>query len=116
MCTTAANCTTTFRRRRSHPPARRATRSPSRATASCRAACCSTWRGLAVSIRCAPAGRVITPADLDAAEQAQGVHVDSGDVLLIRTGHITVFTTDGYREGYMRQMPGLGIASVERLH
>jgi len=63
-----------------------------------------------------PGGHVIMPADLDAAERAQGVHVDSGDVLLIRTGHITVFTTDGNREGYMRQMPGLGIAAVEWLH
>jgi kynurenine formamidase len=63
-----------------------------------------------------PAGRVITPQDLDAAERAQGVRVESGDVLLIRTGHITVFTKDVNREGYMRQMPGLGLASVAWLH
>ena len=63
-----------------------------------------------------PPGRAITPADLDAAEKAQGVRVESGDVLLIRTGHITVFTKDGNRVGYMRQMPGLGIDSVEWLH
>ena len=63
-----------------------------------------------------PPGRAITPADLDAAEKAQGVRVESGDVLLIRTGHITVFTKDGNRVGYMRQMPGLGIDSVEWLY
>lgn len=63
-----------------------------------------------------PPGRVIGPDDLDKAERAQGVQVESGDVLLVRTGHITVFTADGNREGYMRQMPGLGIACVEWLH
>ncbi len=65
--------------------------------------------------RLAP-GRAITPADLEAAERAQGARVASGDVLLVRTGHITVFTKDKNREGYMRQMPGLGMASVEWLH
>src|SRR5205814_1842635 len=34
----------------------------------------------------------------------------------LRTGHLAVFTRDGDREGYMRQMPGLGIACVEWLH
>ncbi len=63
-----------------------------------------------------PAGRAITPDDLEAAERAQGVRVESGDVLLVRTGHITVFKNDGDREGYMRRMPGLGIACVEWLH
>ena len=63
-----------------------------------------------------PPGRVITPADLEAAERAQAVRVASGDVLLIRTGHLNVFKVDGDRVGYMRQMPGLGIACVEWLH
>ncbi|HVN84138.1 MAG TPA: cyclase family protein [Candidatus Binatia bacterium] len=61
-------------------------------------------------------GYAITPADLDAAERAQGVRVERGDVLLVRTGHITVFTTDQDKIGYMKQMPGLGIACVEWLH
>ena len=65
--------------------------------------------------RLAP-GRVITPADLEAAERAQKVKVESGDVLLVRTGHMTVFTVDGDRVGYMRQMPGLGLACPEWLH
>jgi kynurenine formamidase len=62
------------------------------------------------------AGHAITPDDLETAERAQGVKVESGDVLLVRTGHLSVFTVDGDREGYMRRMPGLGIACVEWLH
>jgi kynurenine formamidase len=63
-----------------------------------------------------PVGRAITPDDLEAAERAQRVRVGSGDVLLLRTGHITVFTKDGDKIGYMKQMPGLGMASVAWLH
>jgi len=63
-----------------------------------------------------PPGRAITPADLETAERAQGVRAERGDVLLVRTGHLTVFTVDGDRVGYMRQMPGLGVACVEWLH
>jgi kynurenine formamidase len=61
-------------------------------------------------------GEVITPDDLEATERAEGVHVERGDVLLVRTGHLRVFTLDQNREGYMRVMPGLGIACVEWLH
>jgi len=69
-------------------------------------------RGVA---RLAP-GTAITPDDLEAAERAQGIRAERGDVLLVRTGHITVFTKDGNREGYMRQAPGLGVACAEWLH
>jgi kynurenine formamidase len=62
------------------------------------------------------AGRAIAPADLEAAERAQGVRVESGDVLLIRTGHMRAFTVDRDRVAYMKQMPGLGLACVEWLH
>ncbi|HEV7734224.1 MAG TPA: cyclase family protein [Candidatus Binatia bacterium] len=65
--------------------------------------------------RLAP-GLVIGPAELEAAERAQGVRVESGDVLLVRTGHIQCFTRDGDRVAYMRQMPGLGTACAEWLH
>jgi kynurenine formamidase len=61
-------------------------------------------------------GQVIGPAELEATERAQGVRVESGDVLLIRTGHMRAFTIDHDRVAYMKQMPGLGIASVEWLH
>lgn len=63
-----------------------------------------------------PAGQVITPRDLEDAEKRSGVKVSAGDVLLLRTGHITVFLHDQNREGYMRVMPGLGLASLEWLH
>jgi kynurenine formamidase len=62
-----------------------------------------------------PPGRPLLPTDLELCEQRQGVKVESGDVLLVRTGHITVFTADADRVGYMRQMPGLGLGAVEWL-
>ena len=64
--------------------------------------------------RLAP-GQVVTPDDLSAAERACGTAVESGDVLLLRTGHLWVFKQGGDRLGYMKQEPGLGLASVEWL-
>jgi kynurenine formamidase len=61
-------------------------------------------------------GEVVTPADLEAAERAQGVRAERGDVLLVRTGYIRVFTVYGERVFYMKQTPGLGLACVEWLH
>jgi kynurenine formamidase len=61
-------------------------------------------------------GYAITPADLDGAERAQRTRVEPGDVLLVRTGHMQVFTRDGDRVTYMKQMPGLGAACIEWLH
>jgi kynurenine formamidase len=61
-------------------------------------------------------GTAIQPADLDAAARAQGVQVERGDVLLVRTGHLSVFKSDGNRVGYMRMMPGLGMACAAWLH
>ena len=63
-----------------------------------------------------PPGRAITPADLEDCERRQRVRVESGDVLLVRTGHMAVFTVDRDRVGYMRQSPGLGVACVPWLH
>ena len=62
------------------------------------------------------AGHAISPAELEAAERAERVRVERGDVLLVRTGHLSVFKADGDRAGYMRMMPGLGIACAEWLH
>ena len=61
-------------------------------------------------------GVAIKPADLEAAERAAGVRVETGDVLLVRTGHLGVFKLDRDREGYLRRTPGLGMACVEWLH
>jgi kynurenine formamidase len=63
-----------------------------------------------------PPGHAITPAELEAAERRAGLRAERGDVVLVRTGHLGVFTGDGDRVGYMRQMPGLGVACVEWLH
>jgi kynurenine formamidase len=65
--------------------------------------------------RVAP-GTAITPDDLEAAARTQNVTVERGDVLLIRTGHLSVFKVDGDRVGYMRMMPGLGMACAAWLH
>ncbi len=65
--------------------------------------------------RLAP-GATIGPADLEAAERRQGVRVESGDALLLRTGHLAVFKRDGDRIGYMKQEPGIGIDTVPWLH
>jgi len=61
-------------------------------------------------------GTAVQPADLEAAARAQGVRVERGDVLLVRTGHLSVFKSDGDRVGYMRRMPGLGMACAAWLH
>ncbi len=63
-----------------------------------------------------PPGFVIRPEHLEAAEKAQQVCVRTGDALLVRTGHITVFTRDQNREAYMRQMPGLGLDCARWLY
>jgi kynurenine formamidase len=61
-------------------------------------------------------GEVITPADLEACERAQGTRAERGDVLLVRTGYMRVFTVYGDRVFYMKQTPGLGAACAEWLH
>lgn len=65
--------------------------------------------------RLAP-GHAIKPPELEAAEKAQGVRVATGDVLMIRTGHLSLFKNDGDRVGYMRTMPGLSLSCAEWLH
>ena len=45
------------------------------------------------------AGEAIFPEDLDAAEQAQGVRVEEGDVLLVRTGDYRRLLTKGIPDG-----------------
>jgi kynurenine formamidase len=61
------------------------------------------------------AGTPITPADLAAAERAQGVTVGEADFLLVRTGWRTRFLAEG-RDGWMSGEPGLGIDCAHWLH
>jgi kynurenine formamidase len=61
-------------------------------------------------------GEVITPADLEAAEQAQGVTVGSGDILLFRTGWRRFFLESGSAAQFMAGEPGLGQDCCEWIH
>lgn len=62
------------------------------------------------------AGRVITPDDLEQAEERQGVRVGAGDIMLFRTGWRKKFLSDGDRVGFMAGEPGLGMACIDWLH
>jgi kynurenine formamidase len=61
-------------------------------------------------------GYAITPADLDAAAERQGVTIASGDILLFRTGWRRFFLETGSAADYMKSEPGLGVACCEWLH
>jgi kynurenine formamidase len=61
-------------------------------------------------------GYAISPADLEATAAAAGVEVGSGDILIVRTGHVGWwYSEDVDREAYFDGEPGLGIACVEWL-
>lgn len=62
------------------------------------------------------AGEVITPADLEAAEQAQGVRVGSGDIMLFRTGWRRFFLERKSATEFMAGEPGLGQDCCDWLH
>jgi kynurenine formamidase len=62
------------------------------------------------------AGEVITPGDLDAAAERQGVDVGSGDILLVRTGWRRKFLAERNAAAWMSGEPGLGLACCEWLH
>ena len=59
---------------------------------------------------------LITPADLDAAVDAAQLSIESGDVLLIRSGHITAYTKERNRDLFNWQSPGIGLDCVPWLH
>jgi kynurenine formamidase len=54
---------------------------------------------------------VITPEDLDATAEAQGVDIRSGDILLLRTGHIK-HLKEGDKVRYIQPTPGPGMEAV----
>ena len=60
-------------------------------------------------------GYSITPADLDAAIQRQGVVVGAGDILLFRTGWRRKFIQEKDAAAFMAGEPGLGMACAEWL-
>jgi kynurenine formamidase len=57
----------------------------------------------------------ITADDLSAAEDQQGVQVESGDILLVRTGSYQWFV-EGDKRHFMGPEPGLGLSTVEWLY
>jgi kynurenine formamidase len=63
-----------------------------------------------------PAGYGITVDDLNAACQKQGVAMKTGDVVLIRTGHIQTFTIDKDRAAFSGMQPGVSAACAEWVH
>jgi len=62
------------------------------------------------------AGEVITPDDLDAACERQGVTVGSGDILLVRTGWRRKFLVERNPLEWMSSEPGLGVDCCAWLH
>jgi kynurenine formamidase len=58
----------------------------------------------------------ITVDDLNAACAAQGVAVDPGDVVLVRTGHMRRFTVDKDRAAFNGLQPGLSARCAEWIH
>lgn len=60
-------------------------------------------------------GYAITAADLDAALARTGLELVSGDIVLVRTGHLQLFHA-GDRQAYAIGAPGLSLDTVEWLH
>jgi kynurenine formamidase len=61
------------------------------------------------------AGEVITPEDFDAAIKAQGVEIQSGDILFFRTGWRTKFKREKDPVAWMAGEPGIGLACADWL-
>ncbi|MFE2179811.1 cyclase family protein [Streptomyces sp. NPDC059455] len=62
-----------------------------------------------------PEGHVVTPEDLDAAEELAGTRVRSGDIALVRTGQIQRYLA-GEKEAYAFPSPGLSLRTPEWFH
>ncbi|WP_370419726.1 cyclase family protein [Streptomyces sp. QH1-20] len=60
-------------------------------------------------------GHIVTPEDLDAAQELAGVTVRAGDIVLVRTGQIQRYLA-GDREAYAFPSPGLSIRTPEWFH
>jgi kynurenine formamidase len=61
-------------------------------------------------------GQKILPEDLDAAEKAQKVHVEEGDVLMIRTGRAAMRKAKGGWDPMRIGLPGLDASCLPWLH
>ena len=61
------------------------------------------------------AGYAIGAEDLDGAATRAGLHVEAGDIVLVRTGNMR-WLRDGDRTTYVGSAPGLGVGSIGWLH
>ncbi|UQA94756.1 cyclase family protein [Streptomyces halobius] len=62
-----------------------------------------------------PGGHVVTPEDLDTAEELAGARVRAGDVVLVRTGQMRHYLA-GDRQSYAFPSPGLSLRTPEWFH
>jgi kynurenine formamidase len=60
-------------------------------------------------------GRPITPSELDAAANRQGVAVGNGDIVLVRTGWRRKAVDEGW-DGWLKEQPGLTLECARWLH
>jgi kynurenine formamidase len=58
-----------------------------------------------------PGGSVVTPEDLESCERRQSVTVGPGDIVLLRTGWLSVFAGQG-ATAFFREEPGIGLAAA----
>src|SRR5438876_2474547 len=71
------------------------------------------WKG----VRALEPGYAITPADLDATAAAEKVEVLPGDILLVRTGHMTRYLDRKSWQNYdLDPFPGMSIHTTAWLH
>lgn len=58
----------------------------------------------------------IGPVELEQCLARQGTSIEEGDVLVVRTGWISLVTRDGDREAFFAQEPGLTLEATRWLH
>ena len=63
-----------------------------------------------------PTDYAITPDDLRAACEAEGVTMQTGDIVLIKTGHLQTFTVDKDRQKFNGLQPGVNQYCAEWAH
>lgn len=78
-------------------------------------------RGVLLGVARAPGrdrlegGHAVTPQVLDTAEELAGVRVRSGDIVLVRTGHLQTYLA-GDEHAYAFPSPGLSVRTPEWFH
>jgi kynurenine formamidase len=60
-------------------------------------------------------GYVINATDLDAATEKAGLTIESGDIVLVRSGHMH-WMWRGDKQKFLQPSPGLGVSTIEWCH